>query len=155
MRVSRMRPEISCINFASSDEWAAVVSASWNCSSPRTPRSPASISASIAAIAASIAAISASVRRSAARPASFTSSASRASMMSEAVGAFSQPLDRSFLGGPAEKDRAVAVPDGQKPLHLEGHQRLAEGGSAHAEFGGQFALGRSRSPGTISLRRSD
>jgi hypothetical protein len=34
------------------------------------------------------------------------------------------------------------VPDGQKPLDLEGDQRLAERGSAHAELGGQFTLGR-------------
>jgi hypothetical protein len=60
----------------------------------------------------------------------------------ETVGVFPQRLDRSLLDGPAEKDRTVTVPDGQKPLHLEGHQRLAERGSAHAEFGGQFTLGR-------------
>ena len=60
----------------------------------------------------------------------------------EPVGVFPQSLDRSFLDGPADKDRAVAVPDGQQPLDLEGHQRLAEGGSAHAEFGGEFALRR-------------
>jgi hypothetical protein len=56
--------------------------ASWNISSPTTPRSPESISDSIVAIAASMAAISSSVRRSAARAASLTSRASRASMMS-------------------------------------------------------------------------
>ena len=60
----------------------------------------------------------------------------------QTVGVFAQRLDRSLFDRPAHEDRTVAMPDGQEPLDLEGDQRLAERGSAHAEFGGQFTLGR-------------
>ena len=60
MRVSRTRPEISCISFARSDECAAAVAASWNFSSPTTPRSPDSTSPAVIAIAASMASSAAS-----------------------------------------------------------------------------------------------
>ena len=62
-------------------------------------------------------------------------------------------LIATSLAGPADDDRAVTVADRQHALHLERHQRLAQGGAAHAELGGQFPLGGSRRRAASRCRR--
>ena len=98
------------MSLASKDECAAVVIASWNISSPTTPRSPDSISDSIVAMARSMAAISSSVRLRGGQARQFhLEGFAGLDDVGDPVGVFAQRLDGALLGGTTYEDGAVTV----------------------------------------------
>ena len=108
------------MSLASNDECAAVVIASWNISSPTTPRSPASISDSILAIAASMAAISVVTAAGRGEPRQFhLERLASLDDVGNPVRVFAQRLDGALFGGAPHEDRAVAVAHRQHALHFE------------------------------------
>ena len=115
--------------------------ASWNISSPTTPRSPESTSGSIVAMRRRW---PPSPRRCDARRQSRQldlESLARLDDVGHPVGMFAQRLDGALFGGTADEDGAVAMANRQDALHLECDKGLAQRSAADAEFGGQLALG--------------